>query len=97
MGTKGNVAMQGSCARGSRTPGLSLKKKNKKKQKVIMEGWGGEGGDQVNNFRKTAVQDAEKSRPREPNVLKGEQEQEIRKCSKVRGSISFETNDDYGD
>ena len=51
----------------------------------------------MNNFRKTAVQDAEKSRPREPNVLKGEQEQEIRKCSKVRGSISFETNDDYGD
>ena len=63
-----------------------------------MEGWGlGAGVDQVNNFRKTAVQDAEKVDPGSRMCKKGEQEQEIRKCSKERGSISFETNDDYGD
>lgn len=69
----------------------------KKKQKVIMEGWGGGRGDQVNNFRKTAVQDAEKVDPGSQMCKKGEQEQEMRKCSKEGGSISFETNDNYSD
>ena len=54
MGTKGNVAVQGSCARGSRTPGLSLKKKQKKKTKGDNGGVGGRGRRSSEQFQENS-------------------------------------------